>query len=143
MACRESRKKMKIAVDINFLIDVSLRYHQFPESTDALKKLLNSGHQIGFPLCGYTTLYYLLSKGLGNKEALVFLDELAKQVTFVNFTRKEQIAARSIGIKDHEDACIAASCLLNGYSLLLTRNIKDFKSSGLKAIEPAVFLQKI
>ena len=60
---------MKIALDLNIIIDLALRQKAFPESAQAYVKLLLDGQQLGLPLCGYTTLFYLLNRGLGKKDS--------------------------------------------------------------------------
>ena len=43
-------------------------------------------------------------------------------------------------IKDYEDAVIESSCLKNEIDYIVSRNLKDFKNSRIKAISPKEYI---
>lgn len=117
--------EVKVVLDINIWLDISLRPSLFPHSLQLFRALVKRS-QIGFPLCGYTTLYYLLTKGANKREAMSFLTGLTQQaVEFIPFGKQELSLAQQIEVEDHEDACVASSALRAGYAMIATRNIRD------------------
>lgn len=127
-------------LDINIWIDVAIRPGLFPESLAAYK-MLTARRAIGLPLCGYTTLHYILSKGMTPTKAREFLIGLEKEpVTFVGFAKEDLALAQQLEIADYEDACVAASAIRSGYNLIITRNPKDFKKLPISISTPKELL---
>ena len=54
----------------------------------------------------------------------------------------ELTAARSYGMTDFEDALVAAAAVSAGCDCIITRNIKDFAESPVRAISPTDFLEE-
>ena len=54
----------------------------------------------------------------------------------------ELSAARGYGINDFEDALVAAAAVSAGCDCIITRNIKDFAESPVRAISPTDFLEE-
>ena len=132
--------EVKALLDLNIWIDIALRPGTFPESLAAYK-LLTKINRVGLPLCGYTTLYYILSKGITEKKAKEFLSGLESEpVEFVPFAKEDLTLAFALGLADHEDACVAASAIRSGYDLILTRNTGDFTKVPIQATTPKAFL---
>jgi hypothetical protein len=127
---------VKSLLDINIWLDVATRPLLFPESVTYFRHLCELSIP-GFPLCGYTTFFYLASRSIGQKAVMEFLQKLESQgVDYVRLEHKDLILAKSMGFKDEEDACIAACGARNGYNLVVTRNKKDFKKSPIAVRSP-------
>lgn len=128
---------VKSLLDINIWLDIATRPDLFPESLTYFRHLCELSIP-GFPLCGYTTFYYLACKSIGQKAAQEFLQRLERQgVDYVSFEQKDLVLAKSMEFKDEENACIAACAARNGYSLIVTRNKKDFKKSPIAVRTPS------
>jgi predicted nucleic acid-binding protein len=108
-----------------------------PQSVAAYRLLEQGNHVIAFPLCAYTSVYYVLSRLLNKAAALDFLVQITKRgVRFLPFREDEMAVAVSLSLPDHEDACVAATALLHKADFILTRDLKDFRQSPVSAITP-------
>ena len=52
-------------------------------------------------------------------------------------------SALRLEMTDFEDAVQSASAFAEGLDFIITRNIKDFKSSPVRAIAPVEFIKKL
>lgn len=128
-------------LDLNIWIDIAIRPGLFPESFKAYKGL-TAQSRVGLPLCGYTTLYYILSKALKPAKAKEFLNGLHNEpVNFVPFAKEDIILAHELAVTDYEDACVVASAIRSGYNLILTRNPKHFKNIPITVATPSSLLK--
>ena len=130
----------KVLFDINIWIDIALRRGQFPESTALFQRLLDKGSAIGFPLSGFTTFYYLLTRGLGKAEAIRFIQDASASIIYCPFTEKEHELALKLNLSDLEDACVVACGFLSGFNTVVTRNKKDFKTELVSSKTPSELL---
>jgi predicted nucleic acid-binding protein len=134
---------MKVLVDLNVWLDIALRQQQYPDSAKCLRVLEENNAQICFPALGYTTLVYLIEKFLDKKAAMSFTDFLLLQrVAILGFAEQEIIKAKQLKFKDHEDACVGATALLNRCDFIISRNEKDFINSPIKLLTPTRVIEK-
>ena len=82
-----------------------------------------------------TTLYYFLNKSIKDK-IRISLSGIMNQFKIIEIN--EIILDKSLysEIDDYEDAVIEVSASMNNIDYIITRNIKDFKKSKVKAITP-------
>ncbi len=121
---------MKVLLDLNIWIDLAARPRSFPASVKIYRKLEQEAHTICFPLCGYTTVYYLIEKVLGPNAALSFMRTLSdRSVRLLTFGLPEVALAHKLQFSDHEDGCVAATALNYGCDFVVSRNLRDFKGS--------------
>jgi len=135
---------MKVMIDLNIFIDVfqhrGLHYH---DSSLVLTKILDK-ESIGF-IAGHsiTTLYYLISKSYNNQKALEAVDWILNHFEVESANKEDFLHARTIDMKNFEDA-IVAECASNiECEYIVTRNGKDFKKSPVPAITPGEFLKLV
>ena len=135
---------MKVLLDTNIWLDIALRSSQFPESLESLKFLEEKQTRICFPLCAYTTVYYLIGKFLNKTAASDFTDSLLTQhIEFLSFSERDVQRAKQLNFKDHEDACVCSTAIAHNCQLIITRNEKDFRYSPIKVRHPKKILQNI
>jgi predicted nucleic acid-binding protein len=130
-----------ILVDLNVLLDFLFKRENY-ESAEIIVDMCDSKEVKGF-LCSHeiTTLSYFLEKRSKDKiknkfvvgEILDIFDILCSDKT----TLKNALAS---GVDDFEDAVIVESCKENNIDFIVTRNIKDFKASGMKVLLPEDFI---
>ena len=133
--------EVRALLDVNIWVDIAVRPGLFPESLAAFK-MLTEQRSVGLPLCGYTTLYYILSKAMTPAKAREFLIGLeSESVNLVSFTKEDLILAPQLEITDYEDACVAASAIRSGYNLIITRNPKDFRKLPISVSTPKDFVK--
>ena len=135
---------MKALFDINIWIDIAARPIHYPDSAELFIHLLQKRHSIQLPLCGYTTIYYLLGQLIGEKGAREFLDSLLlRSVQFITFSKHELMLARKLKLRDLEDACIVASALNAESDVIVSRNSHDFRNSPIETLSPKQLLQQL
>ncbi len=129
---------MNVLIDVNIWIDVALRPDSYPDSKSALIAMQRKNYTLGFPLSGYTTVYYLLKQYLKKNKAMEFLRLLKQRgIKFEGFGDSEMSIAQTLTLQqenpitDHEDACIVATAMTHKYDWIVTRDKKDFKKDAL------------
>jgi predicted nucleic acid-binding protein len=135
-------KNMVTLIDTDVLLDFILRREQFYENALAIIQLHHQNKYRGFisSQC-IPNMYYVLRKYFSEterRETLIGLCYLfpiypANDIMIIQ-------ALREKSFKDFED-CLQSKCAeaINA-DYIVTRNIKDFKNSKVKAITPQDFL---
>ena len=134
---------MNVLFDINVVLDiVGNRLPFYGDSHAALLKTVEIGATPMLAMHAFPTLYYLL----GSVETRAVRVELMEWI-FETFGVAEEggselSATRGYGINDFEDALVAAAAVSAGCDCIITRNIKDFAESPVRAISPTDFLEE-
>lgn len=91
-----------------------------------------------------TDIYYLLHKHLHDsaqcRQALLKLFTLFK---ILDVTGPDCEKALELSMSDYEDALLAACAKRGKIDCIITRNLKDFSASPVKAISPEDFLKNV
>lgn len=90
---------------------------------------------------GLATCYYLIKRGRTEEQALMELDKILAWAEVASVTDYDARNARLLGMKDFEDALQAISAEACSADLIITRNVKDFEKSRVKAVTPKEFLE--
>jgi predicted nucleic acid-binding protein len=130
-----------ILVDLNVILDVLLERRGHQASQIILELQQTTSHIIFISGHMVTTLAYLL------EHAKVPQAEIRRQIdwllqTFSVIPTSDEILKQAIEsqITDYEDAVIEQAALACKASLIVTRNIKDFKQSVVSATTPESFV---
>lgn len=135
---------MKVVFDLNIWIDIAARPKTYPDSASAFRALEHGLHALCFPLCAYTTAYYLMSRIINRPAALEFLETLERRgVKMLPFTSQDAALARSLPFNDHEDACVAATAAKSGCDCIITRNKADFSRASVLVLSPKEILGRL
>ncbi len=114
------------------------RWEKFPESYGVYNAVLQHPSHVGcLPACGYTTLYYVLVKLLSEDRARQTLDHFVRKLRLLPFDVETARLAQRLNFEDLEDAAIAATAMQGQCDRIVTRNVKDFSSSPIRAVSPA------
>lgn len=133
---------MKVLFDLNVFLDVlQERQPHYPSSAAALSKVLTDDIAGVFPAHGVTTLYYLVARHVSKSRADRLVDWLIDRFDIAPVDRATLVRARSLAMKDFEDAVVASAAELTACSLIVTRNIADFTRSPVTALSPEEFLE--
>jgi predicted nucleic acid-binding protein len=128
---------MNILFDTNILLDVFLKRQPFFEHSAYLIDLAEKSVIKGWlGATTVTTIYYLLSKELGKKEADSITKSLFKIFDITTVNRAVLERALEMGFPDFEDAVLYQSANHSNLDGILTRNKKDFKKSELPVYTP-------
>ena len=135
---------MKVLVDTNVVLDVMLARQPFAQHSSKVFALIEKSVIEGY-LCAttITTIDYLLSQSIPNKEASKSIERLLDlfEVAPVNRAILEQ-ALRS-KIDDFEDAVLEQSAKLVDAKVIVTRNLKDFRKAEVTALDPEELISQI
>ena len=135
---------MKVLVDTNVLLDVLTQRRPFFEDSAKVWSLVQTGLIDGFlAAISVNNLYYIIRKLRNKRTAENFVDDLLRDFEIVSLTKSIFKQARTIPDKDYEDAIQYFSAIQEACDILITRNKKDFPSTGLQLLTPAEFLDKL
>lgn len=135
---------MKLLFDLNVLIDVACRWQRFPASVELFRRAIaEPTWQVAWPLCGYTTLYYVASQLIPEQKVRQILKHFHDCLLAIPFDEKCAQVALRLQMSDLEDACIAATALEGGCDVIATRNVDDFSTSPIAAHTPDALLERM
>jgi predicted nucleic acid-binding protein len=90
----------------------------------------------------FSNLNYILSKQYSSNQARKVLMKFKTLVTVLSVSDKVVELALLSDFKDFEDALQYYTALENGVTLLLTRNLKDYKTAGIPIMTAEQYLKK-
>lgn len=89
-------------------------------------------------------IYYIVRRFLGNKKTLDVVEALTEMTEIIGTTKAEIIQALKNDFTDYEDSVQYSSALaIQNLDAIITRNVKDYKSSAIAVITPLNFLKMI
>jgi predicted nucleic acid-binding protein len=130
-----------IVIDINIFMDFLFKREGHEKVVEIFKFCIKDVLR-GF-ICAHeiTTLFYFLNKSITGKNKIKkTISGIMRRFTVIE--TNEEILRQSLysEIDDYEDAVIEVSANIHNAEYILTRNIKDFKKSIIKAITPEELL---
>jgi predicted nucleic acid-binding protein len=90
----------------------------------------------------FSNLNYILSKQYSSNQARKILMKFKTLVTVLSVSEKVVELALLSDFKDFEDALQYYTALENGVTLMLTRNLKDYKTAGIPIMTAEQYLKK-
>ena len=131
---------MKILLDCDVLLDVMAGREKFLADSARVLDGCESG-KIHGAIAWHTlaNAYYLADDG---KKALKFFEDLLSFVEVAGGDTQLALEAIRSGFSDFEDALQSACAKQFDADFIVTRNVKDYKLSAIKAISPADFIGK-
>ena len=132
---------MRVLFDTNVLMDVLLRREPFAEESAQVLEQVVSGAVTGL-ICAstVTTVFYLSAKEAGKKEAMQQVRSLLGLYEVAAVTRSVLDASLTSKSPDFEDAVLAEAAHQAGAQAIITRNLKDFAHSPVRAYTPRQWL---
>jgi len=126
-----------ILLDTDVLIDVALDRRPHADSAAELLDRIEHGAEAAF--IGWQSVsncYYLVAPELGGVNTRDFIVELTRFVA-VAATDTESIRyAAGLPMADFEDAMQVAAARACGARHIVTRNVKDYERSPIRAVSP-------
>ncbi len=133
--------KDKILVDTNIVIDLLSKRESFYNSAAQLFSLADKNKtELCISSLTFANTYYLISKELGTTETVKILSRFKVLVKILPMDDKIIDLALNSDFSDFEDAVQYYTALENGLSLIITRNLKDFKTSELPVMTAKDYL---
>lgn len=132
-------------LDTNILIDVLANRQPFAESAAKLFDLAEKGKvTLLISALSYSNIYYIIKKHCTHKELISLLRDLDSLTETLDVTKEIISKSLSSEFKDFEDSIQYYTALSNKkVSVIVTRNVKDYKGSKLSVLTPDEVLSAI
>lgn len=133
--------RLRILVDLNVVLDVLAHREPHYRSSAAVWAQIETGVMDGFVAAhSVTTLFYLLLRHTERRAAIRALRDLLRVFAVAPADHPAVESALDLEWADFEDAVQMTVAGQVGVDYLVTRNTKDFKGGGVRAITPAELL---
>ena len=128
-------------LDTNVVLDVLQARAGFVDDAVAVFDMIERNAITGL-LCAttITTLAYLAGKTVGKSQAARQIRELLALFEIAPVTRAVIDGALKSRLPDFEDAVLAEAALLAGAGAIITRNLRDFAHSPVRAHTPGQWI---
>ncbi len=130
---------MRVFVDSNIIIDHLTKREPFDrDAYDLFSRIAKETDLIGYTsVKSLSDIHYLMKRSLHSSlSALKLITKLTSLLLVLDNTDIDLLKAFSSGVTDFEDALIAESAVRNKLDFIVTRNVRDFERSRIKAITP-------
>jgi len=135
---------IKALIDTNVILDIALNREPFFEYSSKIFDKIDDQILEGFiTASSITDIYYIASKQKDKFQARKFLISLIQILEVVGVDKDIVIQALESEMSDFEDAIQVFSAKSNSIDLVITRNVADFASSGMKVFTPQEFIQNL
>lgn len=137
-------RNMKVLIDINVILDVFCKRSDFYEDSAKIFKLCEV-KKISGVISALTVpnIIYILRKELDAEKTKEILDNLFLIFSVVDLKADDLRKAADLKFKDYEDAVQSVCAARIKANYIITRNVKDFPESKVRAIKPAELLERI
>ena len=133
-----------VLIDTDVILDFFFDRIPFSEDASKILSLCENGKIKGFvtPVM-ISNVYYLLRKTAKHDKVIENLKKLLSFINIAIINKETVLEALNSEFKDFEDALQNFSANYNDeIKVIITRNIKDYKSSNLSVMTPEVYLKK-
>ena len=126
-----------ILLDTDVLIDVALDRRPYSDSASELLDRIEHGAEAAYIAWhSVSNLYYMVAPALGGVSARDFIVELTRFVAVATTDTEGIRYAAELPMADFEDAMQVAAARACGARHIVTRNVKDYERSPIRAVEP-------
>jgi len=134
---------VSLLLDTDVLIDLALDREPFAESAAALLDILEQRPGFGW-IAWHTasSFFYLVAPERGRNGARRFLAGLTQFIGVAETTTESLRTATTLAMNDFEDAMQVAAATACGADIIVTRNLKDYRSSPIPAVSPDAALER-
>ena len=127
----------RVLVDINVILDVLLDRAPHLEMSVAVWSAIESAGVEGLLAAhAVTTIHYLMERDLGPSAARRSIASLLRVFGVAPVDRAILQQAMDLSFTDFEDAVTAAAAASASCEGIITRDLKDFRNSPVRAISP-------
>ena len=132
---------MKLMIDTNIVVDILSKRDGYMDSLNVLK-YCETKKAYGFiSAITVTDVMYILRKHIEPSGVRGTLLALMSIIDVADVTKADIKGAFSCGIRDFEDAVQAMCANRTGADYIVTRNVKDFNDSPVRALSPDEVLE--
>jgi predicted nucleic acid-binding protein len=131
-----------ILIDLNVILDVLLERTGFNSAQRVIELSENNGYRLYISAHMVTTFAYLLENAkVPNHQIKHQLSWLLETFVVIPLDGNILKDALKSHIEDYEDAVVEQAAITCKATVIVTRNIKDFKESRVQALTPEAYLQ--
>lgn len=134
-----------VLIDSDVILDALFDRQPYAEYSTAVLALCESKKINGFltPVI-FSNIYYLLRRSANHEKVIEKLKQLLRITDVLQMDRSVVENALNSDFKDFEDSLQHFSALNSGkIDLILTRNLKDYKTSNLAVFTPETYLSSL
>lgn len=135
---------MRLLIDANILLDVLEKRTPFYEESALIWKLCETEQAEGYvSALSFANLVYVMRKELDPQAVLEVQRKLALIFRLADLTTADITRAAEMMWDDFEDAVQAAAAERLHADHIITRNVRDYKTSKVMAFTPSEFLSRL
>ncbi|MFI5148479.1 MAG: type II toxin-antitoxin system VapC family toxin [Bacteroidia bacterium] len=132
----------KVFVDTDIVLDLlSSRHPHYTPAAYLFSEADKNKLKIAVSSLSFSNLNYILSKQYSSDQAKKKLLNFKALVTVLAVTDKVVDLALSSDFRDFEDGLQYYTAIENNYSILLTRNLRDYKSAEITVMTAEQFMK--
>ncbi len=133
-----------ILLDTDVLIDVALdrRPHSGPAS-ELLDRIEHGAESASIAWHSISNLYYVVAPARGGMSTRDFIVELTRFVAVATTGTEAVRYAAELPVGDFEDAMQVAAARACGARHIVTRNVRDYERSPIRAVRPQEALSEL
>ena len=126
----------------NVILDLLLDRAPFSQAAGELLSAVEAGQLSGY-VCAttITTIHYLATKVVGARKARTEVRKLLSLLEVAPVNRSVLDGAIRSKVADYEDAVISEAARHIGADAVVTRNVRDFRASGIRVYSPVEMLK--
>ena len=133
-----------ILLDTDVLIDVALDRHPHSGPSSELLDQIEQGAESAYIAWhSVSNLYYIVAPARGGMSARDFIVELTRFVEVATTDTEAIRYAAGLPMGDFEDAMQVAAARACGARHIVTRNVRDYERSPIRAIDPQEALTEL
>jgi len=134
-------KKDKVFLDTDVILDLlTEREPHFKPAVELFLKIQDKTIMAYTSPVAIANIFYILNKHFDRKKAMQSLVKLKSLVKVLNCDDRVIELALSSDFTDFEDSIQYYTALENGIDILITRNIKDYKSANINVSTPIEYI---
>jgi predicted nucleic acid-binding protein len=138
---RSMAARLRVLIDLNVILDVLQRREPFYDMSARVLAAAETNLVEGWVAAhSLTTLFYLLARYQSVERARVALTDLTTFLSVAAVDRAVIEQALNLPYPDFEDAVQMMAAVGSGVRYLITRNVRDYGSGPLPALQPAELL---
>lgn len=133
---------MIVLFDTDVVLDLLLDRQPFADAAARMFSKVEAKEINGYvSATTITTIHYLATKTIGKRKAQWAVRKLLSILEVASIDRSVIEGAMEGKYKDFEDGVIAEAARLIGANVIITRNVRNFKTSAIPACSPAEMLK--
>ena len=135
---------MKILIDTNVILDALCNRKEFVEDSAKVFKLCEVKKLTGYiSALSIPNIVYIMRKELDEEKIREVIEKLSLVFDIVDLKGDDLKKASMLNFADYEDAVQSHQATRIKADYIVTRNIKDYKTSKVMAIKPTELLERI